>query len=237
MKLFRIVLVFCLSIFATTLQASLINAIDADGTLVSNVFSSSFSNLVETTDSSTAYQTGGFSGSYLRTDASGTSSMTFVFQNLAAHSSIDLGFIIARIGSVDPSRDGDVFSVTVDGVEVISGGLGFGNANGFSEPLVHDYKEYGVTADSSIVTATQSAYVSSSWGTHIYDFNDLDVFSGISHTSDTLTVTISASTNQGYSNEAYGFDNVSIGINYVSAPAGLLVALVPMLILCLRRGK
>ena len=174
---------------------------------------------------------GGFdSGQFLRTGGIGSDTLTVDLAALPTHTGFSIGLHVAQLDSLDPERDGDMFYILVNGVEVLQVGLGFGTELGFSEPLVWDYEVNGVDSDESDVAAVSTAtgnLFGSSWTEHVYDFGALSALQNIAHTDSSLQIQIRAGTNQGWSNEAYAIDNLSITLHNsgdVPEPATALLA-------------
>jgi hypothetical protein len=173
---------------------------------------------------------GGFSpDTYLRT-TDDECVATLVLTNLPEHTHISLAMVVGTLESIDPQRDGDIFHVLVDGEELLRVGFGYGDDQGFSEPLVHDPLIWGAAADTALFDACRTlSYIHAGWDNYAYELGLLDAFQMISHSSDTLTIQIIGKAYQGWSNEAYAMDNIVVSLfeaRYneeapVSEPAGL----------------
>jgi hypothetical protein len=156
---------------------------------------------------------GGFSQNKLLRTTSGACTMTITLNNLPVHTHFNLGMLVATMESIDPRRDGDMFTILVDQQELLHVGFGFGVDQGFSEPLAHAPRINGVSVAASLFDAVRTlSHVYSGWDQYAYDLGQLDAFRMIPHTSDTLTVEIIGRAYQGWTNEAYAVDNISIVI-------------------------
>ncbi|MGB1109070.1 MAG: hypothetical protein ACPG4N_01870 [Gammaproteobacteria bacterium] len=172
---------------------------------------------------------GGFSGSeFLRTGNGASNTLTLTLSNLGQHSALSLSFFVAQLGTLDPNRDGDLFTVQVDGLEVLQVGLGFGSAPGYYEDVVSNFELNGVAADTALVDAARTLtktgnLTHSGFLEHVYDFGQLEALQNIEHTANSATITITGRAFQGWNNEAYALDNLGVGL--VSAPIGSPLAL------------
>jgi len=167
---------------------------------------------------------GGFTGNYLRTNGTGILNLTF--SGLQAHTGIDLGLFVAQLNSLDPVRDGDIFDIEIDGQEVLRVGLGFGTELGFSDPVVSNYFVNGVGADEQLVHDVRTLTIPGpstvgSFTSRVYNFGNLDALQNITHSASTLSLKITGVGGQGWSNEAYAIDNLSVSLVGVPEPSSL----------------
>ena len=159
------------------------------------------------------YGDGGFSGGqFLRTGNGQANTITLSLSDLPEHTGIDLSMFVAQLVSVDPNRDGDIFTVSLDGQELLQVGLGFGSSPPYYDDVVSNFEINGIPSDSNLVHAVRTLTLDKTFDEHFYDFGALDAFQNIPHTSDTLTLQIVGRAYQGWNNEAYAIDNLSVGI-------------------------
>lgn len=166
-----------------------------------------------------------FDGSYLRSHAPG-SNLTITFGDLVEHTSLNIGLLVAQLESLDPVRDGDTFDIYLDGSQLVRVGLGFGSSGGFFDPVVSNYIAAGdPSAPESLVTDTLIWTNPGGFADHAYDFGQLDVLNNIAHTGSSATLTIIGRSYQGWPNEAYAIDNLSLSLNGVPVPTPSNLAL------------
>ena len=156
------------------------------------------------------YGDGGFTdGNYLRT-TKGSCTMTLSLTDLPEHDSLALGMHVAQIGSLDPNRDGDVFSITVDGEEVFYVGLGFGDYSIYHESAIQFFRLFGESATNALLEAARTLTLDKTFDEHVYDLSQLDALQHIPHSGGSAVITITAIADQGWSGEGYGLDNLSL---------------------------
>ncbi len=156
------------------------------------------------------YGDGGFTGGdYFRTQGN-QNSCTVTLAELPEHSSLAIGMCLAQIRSLDPPNDW--ISITVDGDEVFHVCLGLYENQ--------EFRLNGVAADTSLLeevhTVTMPDEIISSWSRRFYDLSQLEALQNIPHTSETATIVITAYTDQGWSDEGYAFDNLSVSLNWIA---------------------
>ena len=228
----RTISLFVVLLLPTTVFASVINTLGIQGPAGSSV--TVHSNGWDT-DSSGFVPV--FDGDFLRSRAP-RSNLTVTFNNLGAHDSLDIDLLVAQMESLDPVRDGDTFDIYLDGVQLLRVGLGFGASGSFFDPVVSNYlTNNGTPDDEQKVLNTNIWTRSGGFADHAYDFGQLEVLQGIAHTSSSATITIIGRSNQGWSNEAYGIDNLSLTVHSVPAPAGALLLLLGLVCLPLSRRR
>ncbi len=182
----------------------------------------------------------GFSDTqYLRTQGAGDNTLALRFENLPWHTEIDLGMILAQLDSLDPTRDGDRLTVKIDGEELLSVGLGFGDAGAYNEPLVDNPLINGQPVDDSVILDTMTLggvnlYADGLFPEHVYDFGQLSAFQGIPHTGNSLSIEIIGFQNQP-SGEFFALDNLSVA--FVPEPGTALMAAIGLLGLLLVGGR
>ena len=175
---------------------------------------------------------GGFlGGDYLRTNAGAPATLTLNLSNVPAHTHVSIGLHVAQLESLDPVRDGDLFSMSFDGSPFLGVGLGFGSGQGFFDPVVSNFTLNGVTADTALVDAVRTLTIDKGFDDHVYNFGELDAFQGIPHSSDTLTLQIVGIGGQGFPNEAYAIDNLFV---IIPEPAGMAFGLASLVLAVLR---
>jgi len=178
---------------------------------------------------------GGFlGGQFLRTGNGQANTITLTLGNLPQHNLINISMFVAQLGSVDPNRDGDILTISLDGQEFLEVGLGFGVSGGFNDPFVSNFELGGVSADISLIDAVRTATLDKTFDEHVYNFGALDAFQNIPHTSSTLTLEIVGRAFQGWSNEAYAIDNLTIEV--VPEPSTMALVLFGLLGLLGARG-
>lgn len=176
-----------------------------------------------------------FSGDFLRNDSVPATASTLTLTGLPAHSSVNLGFLLAAIDSWDSTDGGpapDFFNVSVDSTSVFQ--ATFATASG-------SFTYGGV----DIGSGQQQRGFNGSWNDRAYDLYTEPLLQNIPHTASTLTVSFFASGGgwQGGIDESWAIDNLRVQINgsgNVPEPgaAGLLCgALAGMGMLLRRRRK
>ncbi len=153
--------------------------------------------------STSGYSTYGF-GSYMYQD---DSLITMQLTGLAAHTSIDLNFLLAIIDTWDGSSGGwdpDIFRVTIDGHTTLS--------DTFDSFHLSDQS---YSAPSGGQLSWGSNLYGQSTGDGAYDMGIDGTFDNIAHTASTLTVRWSASSAgwQGGTDESFAIDNVEVILN------------------------
>ncbi len=189
---------------------------------------------------------GGFAGNFFRTTGTeaapqpnGNHVITITLTDLAEHTHVNLGMLLAQIDSLDPNRDGDRFIVRLDGAEILNAGFGWGTTVGSNtEPFVTT-GDPALDAELLALRTQHSAnlYLDGSYWDNIYDLSQLSLFQNIAHTGSSLTLEIIGRQNQS-SGEFYGLDNISITLanNPVPEPATIgLLGLAGMALLRRRR--
>jgi hypothetical protein len=161
-----------------------------------------------------------FGGDFLRigTDSSQTAVATLTLANLPAHTSIDLGFLLAIIdtwdGSGSLSSQPDIFNVTVDGVPIFS--ESFSNVN---QP--GHVQGYHPTVPAADLTPGDQRFVDRGFaavdtvGDAAYDMSVEPRLREIVHTGATLTIQWFASGAglEPVVNESWAIDNVNVRLN------------------------
>ncbi|MDF7808495.1 hypothetical protein P4E94_13670 [Pontiellaceae bacterium B12219] len=165
------------------------------------------------------YGDGGFSSTnFIHT----TNTLTLTVSNLPPHTTLEFGMHLSQMGSLDPARDGDLITITVDGIEVFHAGLGFGTAGGYHEDKIQFFRLNGVSASNALLETARTLTLDKPYDEHIYDLSQLAALKSIVHTNTTATIVITASADQGWGNEGYGLDNIAVildadgdGLSYV----------------------
>jgi trimeric autotransporter adhesin len=157
---------------------------------------------VVTTESVQGFVADGFAGNFLRNTATGdpATATTLTLTNLAAHTAIDISFLLALIDSWD-STDGsggpDYFNVSVDGVTVLQ--LTAANASG------------SITYTGSQLGAVTNYGWSGSWNDIAFDMANESALT-VAHTASTATIQLFASGAgwQGGDDESWGIENLQV---------------------------
>lgn len=165
-----------------------------------------------------------FAGSFLRNDSGGDPSAggttpqtptTLTLTNLPAHTSIDINFLLAIIGSWNSATDPqgpDIFNVTVDGTSVFSENFRnfapFPGSQGYAPP------------PGTLLTPNLADLFTETpaFNDTAYDMNLEPAFNDIPHTSSTLVIEWFADGAgfEGQENESWALDNVEVLLNGVS---------------------
>lgn len=171
--------------------------------------------------------TAGFPGTrFLRSFTTATNTSTLLFTDLPRHNKISFSLLLAQLDSLDPVADNDHFEIRVDGLEVLSVGLGPDNG---SEPQVVAFKLFGVPTDTQVFKDTMTAggeelFVCATGGysinDHVYDLASLEALQAIPHTGSTLTLELLGVHNAGGENEGFGIDQIQLN---VIPPLGTLI--------------
>jgi trimeric autotransporter adhesin len=198
-----------------TLAANVENLTLVDPSSLTNVYSNNFDGVetfasgvsgglsgVVTTESVQGFVADGFSGNFLRNTATGdpATATTLTLTNLAAHTAIDISFLLALIDSWD-STDGsggpDYFNVSVDGVTVLQ--LTAANASG------------SITYTGSQLGAVTNYGWSGSWNDIAFDMANESALT-VAHTASTATIQLFASGAgwQGGDDESWGIENLQV---------------------------
>jgi len=178
---------------------------DFDGEVLPEEFSG-----VTTTESVSGFTAEGFSGNYLRNTSGGdpAAKTTLTLTNLPAHNFVDIGFLLAIIDSWDGETLGqyspDIMNVEVDGNSIFS--TGFVGAGGV-QTYVPSEGVLLLDINQGINRAGNPG-----WNDSAYNMTNESVFRGISHSSDTITISWYASGSgwQGGDDESWAIDNLEV---------------------------
>jgi len=166
----------------------------------------------EVAGNSNDYSDGGFSNSNYIHTTTDRNTLTLTVSNLPPHSLLELGMLMGQIQSLDPSRDGDVITIFVDGVEVFHVGLGFGSGGGYYEAEIQEFKLNGISANPDLLVAARTLVLDQRYDDRIYDLSQLNALQALAHTNSTAVIIIIASVNQAWSTEGYALDNLSVAV-------------------------
>jgi hypothetical protein len=155
-----------------------------------------------TVDGTFGYSSHGFGDYFLW---SGGSTISLTLTGLAAHTSIDLDFLLAVVDSWDGSFTSvapDSFNVSVDGSSI------------FKETFDNFASSDQSYTGTPLVDHTANLY-KSSWADSAYNMGADTTFQGIAHTSSSLTVSWWADGNgwQGGFDESFAIDNIDVTLN------------------------
>jgi len=140
-------------------------------------------------------QAAGFAGNLYR-----GVDMFVTLSGLPAHTTLDLGFLFARIDSWDGFNccGPDIIEIALDGNVVLS-----------NQPIV--------TPINQIVTGVALGF-NVSWTDGAHDFLSLAALTGLAHSGSTATIRISLPNGQGLDDESIGVDNFFVATNFVPPP-------------------
>jgi hypothetical protein len=145
-----------------------------------------------------------FGGLFLRNSTSGNPApaSTLTLTGLAAHTGVDVEFLLAIMDSWDGLQAPDIFNVTVDGASVFAKSFAVASGTG----------NYTPPAGGDIGAGTQQRGFNGSWGDQAYNMYLEPAFHNIAHTSSSLTVSWFASGGgwQGGLDESWGIENVRV---------------------------
>ena len=167
-----------------------------------------------------------FAGNFLRNDSGGDprnggavpqTPTVLTLTNLPAHTSIDVNFLLAMIGSwngVTDSQGPDFFNVVVDGVSVFNENfrnfLAFPGSQGYATPP-------GTLLTPSLADLFAAPSNPADNNDTAYNMSLEPAFGGIAHTSSTLTIEWFADgLFEGQDNESWAIDNVEVVLNGLS---------------------
>ena len=156
----------------------------------------------------------GFLGGEFGQSALGTSTIRVELSNLPSHSDVSITGLLAQLDSLDPVRDGDIFRITLDGVEIFNENLGFGESlDGafFEEP----YSD----PDGAAVVDGENLFGGGNFTERVYSLFGISALRSIPHTSSSLVLEIEANHNQPSSNESFGLDLLGIQLDVVVGDA------------------
>ena len=160
-----------------------------------------------------------FSGTFLRIADGGapTGVATLTLTDLPAHTSIDLGFLLAIIDTWDGSGTGaapDIFNVTVDGTPVFAETFTNVNQAGFLQGYQPTVPAADLTPGSARFVDRGFAQVATV-GDAAYDMSVEPRLQAIPHTGSTLTIRWFGSGGglEPVTNESWAIDNVKVTLN------------------------
>lgn len=166
-----------------------------------------------------------FTGNLWRNDGGALFKTTLTFDNLPAHDSVSVGFLLAFIDSWD-SIDGDPgpdwFNLDVDGINRLK--ITSANASG-TVTYAGDQLYWG------------EAGWNDGWWDRAFDLGGETLIQNIPHTASSLTIDFYASGDgwQAGIDESWGIDNLGVSVNVVPAPAAASLALAGVMLAQRRR--
>ena len=143
----------------------------------------------------------GFSGQFLRNDSAGpTVATTLTLDNLPAHTTIDIDFLLAYLESWDGTQIGDWLTVTIDGQPVLQ--MSVNTTEGTT---------FGQTG--TALGTTTSYFGQPYWNELAYDMGTASALR-FAHTAASLTLQVIASGSdwQGGSDESWAIDNLKVSV-------------------------
>jgi hypothetical protein len=163
-----------------------------------------------------------FGGNFLRIANGGTptAQATLTLSGLAAHSSIDLSFLLAIIDTWDGTATGgaqpDIFNVTVDGQSIFSSTFTNVNQAGFGQTYAPSVVGVDLTPGFTEIAFTATANV----GDSAYNMGLEPRFRNIPHSGSTVTIRWFASGAglEPVANESWALDNVQVTLNGLIQP-------------------
>jgi len=156
------------------------------------------------------YTTVGFDGDFLRNtsplQSPNAAKTTLTLDNLPAHSTIDIGFLLAIIATWDgdtPCCNPDFFNVVVDGIEI------------FKETFGHEGKVQSYVPPNDDVELAKHVNLGFSSRDHAYNMGKDPTFQNIPHTDSSVTIDFFAGGEgwQGGGDESWAIENVAIGLD------------------------
>lgn len=176
-----------------------------------------------TTPTPAGYQGLGFDTAMVTNDTGGNPATAIVLagSGLPAHTSLNLGFLLAVIDSWDGNTalggtaPPDFLNITVDGVSI------------YSETF-----DNFVSADQSASTANQLGFGSNlgfnaGWPDSAYDFTGANAFLNVAHSASSFDIRIFASGAgwQGGNDESFGLDQIRVSVNSPVPEPGTMLLL------------
>jgi hypothetical protein len=180
----------------------------------------------------------GFVGGSIETSPSGEmylanfqqSTTTLTISGLAPNSSISVGFTLDVINSLDGGLNppfgggtGDYFKVSINGANVFSNTFSnFGNGETQTYPVVGSAPGTGAAGTNTLGTVPCCG--GQLYGDTIYDLS----LNGSADGSGVATIVFNDDSNEAYSNEHYGIDNVVVDGTLASVTSTPLPAALPL---------
>lgn len=156
-----------------------------------------------------------FGGNFLRSATANT--VTLSLTGLAAHSSLNLGFLFAAIDSLDGTGSfpsGDFFRVTLDGTQIFR--------ESFANALASQVQSYVSPAGVELARRTDLGFGGPGgfFTDSAYDFGADPQFSNIAHSGSNavFTFVMEGEGVQSLDDESWAMDNLSVSLNGVTAP-------------------
>jgi hypothetical protein len=180
-----------------------------------------------------------FSGNFLRNQTAGNpaSLTTLTLNNLPAHTSVDIDFLLAVIDSWDGVQAPDIFNVRVNNTVIFN--PSFAIASGSSN--------YTPPAGGDIGGGATQRGFNGGWNDLAYNMYLEPLLGSVPHTASTLTIDIFASGGgwQGGIDESWAVDNLRVTLGGVTATAApeahtaafVATGLLPLLGVALRRRR
>ena len=181
--------------------------------------------LLPTNDLNTA----GFQGQrFLRSYMTSTNRLSLVFEGVPRHTEVGLGLLLAQLDTLEPVGDNDHFEIRVDGTEVLSARLGFGDLGQsqiVSFSLFGQPADIGLLADTLTLGGENLFYCGEhavDYDDHVYDLSLLEALQRIPHTGSTLTLELLGIQSQPGINEGFGVDQIELTVTPVKGTFLLL---------------